>query len=190
MRNIIKCPYYYYASALSKEMCEGIIDVGLELPSKEAQINDGPDTHEDKNMRQGKVSFFEKTSPVTKVINNFVHQGNYAAKWHFILESSEKVQFAQYRNEAFYDWHRDGDVSENNSRKLSITVQLSDPSEYEGGNLEIKGLFSGKKLEMDKETTMQGTIILFPSILLHRVTPVTKGIRYSLVQWFSGPDFR
>ena len=106
MKSIIKCPYYYFTSALSKEMCEGVIDVGLKLPSKQAQVNDGPETHEDTNLRKGKVSWFEKTSPVHSVINNFVHQANYAAKWHFTLDDSEKVQFAQYKNEAFYGWQR------------------------------------------------------------------------------------
>ena len=54
----------------------------------------------------------------------------------------------------------------------------------------MKHIWNDNLLEMDKETTMQGTIIVFPSMLPHRVTPVTEGVRYSLVQWFSGPDFR
>ena len=189
MRTIIKCPYYYFASALNKEMCEGIIESGLNLSSTEAKVNDGPKTHEDLNLRKGKVSWFEKNSPIHSIINNFVHQANYAAKWHFTLDNSEKVQFAQYENEAFYNWHRDGDVTKNNWRKLSVTVQLSDPNDYEGGNFEMKHIWNDTLLEMDKETTMQGTIIIFPSMLPHRVTPITKGVRYSLVQWFSGPDF-
>ena len=53
----------------------------------------------------------------------------------------------------------------------------------------MKHIWNDTLLEMDKETIMQGTIIIFPSMLPHRVTPVTKGVRYSLVQWFSGPDF-
>ena len=189
MRTIIKCPYYYFASALNKEMCEGIIESGLNLSSTEAKVNDGPKTHEDLSLRKGKVSWFEKNSPIHSIINNFVHQANYAAKWHFTLNSSEKVQFAQYENEAFYNWHRDGDISSDNFRKLSVTVQLSDPFDYTGGNFEMKHIWNDTLLEMDKETTMQGTIIIFPSMLPHRVTPITKGVRYSLVQWFSGPDF-
>ena len=60
MRSIIKCPYYYFASALSKEMCEGVIDVGLKLPSKQAQVNDGPETHEDTNLRNVKCLGLKK----------------------------------------------------------------------------------------------------------------------------------
>jgi len=189
MRSIIKCPYYYFASAFDAETCKGIIESGLNLPVTEAKINADADAHEDINLRKGKVSWFEKNSPIHSVINNFVHQANYAAKWHFTLNSSEKVQFAQYKNEAFYSWHRDGDISSDNFRKLSVTVQLSDPSDYEGGEFQMKHIWNDKPLEMDKETTMQGTIIIFPSMLPHRVTPITKGVRYSLVQWFSGPDF-
>ena len=189
MRSIIKCPYYYFTLGLSKEMCEGIIQAGINLSSTDAQVNAGTEAREDNYLRQGKVSWFDEDHIVSSVINTFVHRGNYAAKWHFTLESSEKVQFAQYENEAFYDWHRDGDISSDNFRKLSVTVQLSDPNDYEGGKFEMKHIWNNKLIEMDKETTMQGTIIIFPSMIPHRVTAVTKGVRYSLVQWFSGPDF-
>ena len=70
-------------------------------------------------------------------------------------------------------------------RKISITVQLSDPSEYEGGDLQIK-------INAGQSDTPKGlgNVVIFPSYLLHRVTPVTKGLRRSLVLWITGPAFK
>jgi PKHD-type hydroxylase len=73
-------------------------------------------------------------------------------------------------------------------RKLSVTVQLSAPGDYEGGDFHLRDLYNKKDITL-KGTRDRGTIIVFPSILLHRVTPVTEGHRYSLVQWYDGPDF-
>ena len=73
---------------------------------------------------------------------------------------------------------------ETSSRKISIVVQLSDPLEYEGGELQISDGGTNRVCEKTK-----GTIIIFPSYLLHRVTPVTKGTRRSLVLWVTGPPF-
>ena len=96
------------------------------------------------------------------------------------------IQYSEYYEDGgHYDWHLDsmGDGIDL-QRKLSMTVQLSDPSEYEGGNLE---LFLGTSpTVVDKEKSLG---IIFPSFRLHRVTPVTSGIRKSLVLWASGPSF-
>ena len=70
------------------------------------------------------------------------------------------------------------------TRKLSVSVQLSDPSEYEGGDLEL--MVNRNYIKVPKE---KGTIIFFPSYLTHRVTKVTSGKRNSLVAWFHGPSF-
>ena len=88
MRTIIKCPYYYFTLGLSKEMCEGIIQAGINLSSTDAKVNAGTEAREDNYLRQGKVSWFDENHIVSSVINTFVHRGNYAAKWHFTLESS------------------------------------------------------------------------------------------------------
>ncbi len=80
-----------------------------------------------------------------------------------------------------YGWHMDvGPDGDTATRKISVTVQLSDPDTYEGGNLE---LMPGDVAIMRR---VQGGAVLFPSFLLHRVTPMEKGTRYSLVAWFVG----
>lgn len=102
---------------------------------------------------------------------------------------SEDFQYTVYRgNEnAFYDWHMDKGLSSNGlaPRKLSMTIQLSDPSEYEGGELQFM-----TKSTVDNLSKTRGIVHVFPSWVLHRVTPVTKGTRKSLVVWACGPKFK
>jgi predicted 2-oxoglutarate/Fe(II)-dependent dioxygenase YbiX len=96
------------------------------------------------------------------------------------------LQLARYdsTDSGFYDWHPD--FSEfAPERKLSISVQLSDPQDYEGGDLELS--FSGQPYRADRT---KGMFIVFPSFVLHRVAPVTRGTRWSLVAWISGPRWR
>jgi len=101
----------------------------------------------------------------------------------------EKFQYTVYKykkeEEAHYTWHMDAGPSKVVPRKLSMVLQLSDPSEYEGGDLEI--MTGVQPIAVRKQ---KGIIHAFPSYVLHRVTPVTKGIRRTLVVWVSGPRFR
>ena len=101
-----------------------------------------------------------------------------------LTEITEQIQYTVYNAEdqGYYDWHIDMGPGKAR-RKLSLVCQLSDPSEYEGGELQIN---TGNIIVPEKE---KGTVILFPSYLLHRVTPVTKGTRRSLVLWIEGPAF-
>jgi len=98
---------------------------------------------------------------------------------------SEDIQFTEYdaSYEGHYAWHTDTGV-EASTRKLSVVVQLSDPSEYEGGEFQYK--IGNEDSTVPKE---KGSVIVFPSFLLHRVTPVTKGTRRSLALWVTGPSF-
>lgn len=100
---------------------------------------------------------------------------------------SENLQYTEYEAEyeGYYDYHLDIGSGIESSRKLSITVQLSDESEYEGGELEfVTGC------EKKHATKKQGDVIVFPSYLLHKVNPITRGKRCSLVTWIGGPPFR
>jgi PKHD-type hydroxylase len=97
----------------------------------------------------------------------------------------EALQLTNYdqSDKGMYGWHVDygGKIS----RKLSLVVQLTDPSRYEGGNLQI--LTTGEPSTVRKQ---RGLVCVFPSYTLHQVTPVTSGARQSLVAWISGPTFR
>lgn len=97
----------------------------------------------------------------------------------------EAFQYTKYGEGDKYGWHMDKGPKTIGSRKLSFTLQLSDPSEYEGGNFEINA--GNEILRMPKA---YGQLIVFPSWMLHQVTPVTSGVRRSLVCWSCGPAFR
>ena len=107
--------------------------------------------------------------------------------WDFNLHSIiDDIQYTEYyEGGGHYDWHVDIGPNSINHRKVSITVQLSDPSEYEGGEFEI---WSGG--EFRRLPKRKGDVILFPSFLLHRITPITKGIRKSLVLWVGGGAYK
>ena len=95
----------------------------------------------------------------------------------------EGVQVASYREGGHYGWHMDIGPDAFSTRKLSLSVQLSPEADYDGGELEF---LVGEEVA----SRAQGTLIAFPSFLVHRVRPVTRGTRWSLVSWVAGPAFR
>ena len=101
----------------------------------------------------------------------------------------EPMQLGIYseHDKGHYDWHIDASPSDKSvPRKLSIAMLLSDPSEFEGGELQVKT----NSDQISTLETKKGRAWFFPSYTLHRVTPVTKGVRRSLVLWSGGPEFR
>lgn len=102
-----------------------------------------------------------------------------------ILGFHSKLQLTDYSKDGFFAWHMDTGNKFNSTRKLSITVQLSDPDEYEGGDLQFH---SGN--DIVTASKKKGTAIIFPSFVYHRVQPVTSGKRMSVVGWIAGPPFR
>lgn len=107
--------------------------------------------------------------------------------WNFDLISTvDSIQYTEYQEGGgHYDYHLDIGSGSASLRKLSLVVQLSDPSEYEGGTFEVLRGREPEALPKD-----QGAVLLFPSYLMHRVTPVTKGLRRSLVIWVGGSHYR
>ena len=116
--------------------------------------------------------------------------------WNYDIECMESIQLTHYFEHDFYDWHVDklpkhiikNDVSYN--RKISATVWLNDPEEYEGGEFDIEIKGPREDIRYDTLKLPKGSIVIFPSDRWHRVRPVTSGVRKSLVLWFQGPSFR
>jgi PKHD-type hydroxylase len=104
-----------------------------------------------------------------------------------LLGFAEPVQYTVYEAPSVgYDWHCDmRDAPTEVQRKLSLTVQLTDEEDYEGGDLEIR---EGDGVVVAPRG--RGSVAAFPSWALHRVTPVTRGVRRCLVAWVGGPRFR
>lgn len=187
MRTVIRNPYYYWSGALSDDVCDLIIKEGTKLIANPATIN--KDNSRDENMRKGLISFFPENCWIEKLVVDYVGAANIETGWKFNVTGKEQLQFANYYEGAFYNWHRDCDVDSELYRKLSVTVQLSDPKDYEGGELQFKNYWGNVELQPTQEIMKKGTVVVFPSALMHRVTPITSGMRYSLVQWYNGPDF-
>jgi len=142
---------------------------------------------------------------IYRELHPYIHQANRAAGWNFEWDRSESCQFTKYKLNQFYDWHCDSwdkpyekqGPEHGKIRKLSMTCQLTDGSEYEGGELEFDFRNydphmreESKHLRQAKEILPKGSIIVFPSFVWHRVKPVTKGERYSLVMWNLGYPFK
>jgi PKHD-type hydroxylase len=121
-------------------------------------------------------------------ITNAVWQANRQFFQFDLTGCYEAIQFGLYEegDQGHYDWHTDGSLETNRvPRKLSIAILLDDPSSFEGGQLEVNA--SGKPFAVEQK---KGRGWIFPAWTLHRVTPVTKGRRRSLVLWVGGPQFR
>jgi PKHD-type hydroxylase len=155
-----------------------------------------------KQKRDSNITFLNDKW-IYKEIQPFIHEANRLAGWNFDWDFSETCQFTKYKLNQFYDWHCDSwpDPYENKNdlnmhgkiRKLSVTCSLSAPEDYEGGELE----FDFRNNDPDKSTIRKcaeikprGSIVVFPSHVWHRVKPVTKGTRYSLVIWNLGYPFK
>lgn len=140
------------------------------------------------DIRRSNIDWLQNTPENAWVFEKLAHVAGWvnARYYHFELTGfGEGLQLTHYdqSDHGMYGWHQDfnGAIS----RKLSLVVQLADPSEYEGGNLEV--LAGGNPIAVRKQ---RGLIAAFPSFSLHQVTPVVRGTRQSLVAWVSGPAFR
>ena len=165
------------------KLCQEIIDIGKTLPQEKGTVYAG------KNLgRKSTVSFlpFDKMQPMYDDINNFIQKTN---RNHFgfgDIQIRERAQITEYTKGGHYDWHTDTSLDmdlEPPVRKLSMTLLLNDPSEFEGGELQIAGTKNTKLMK-------QGHATIFASFLQHTVTPVTRGVRRSLVMWFGGEPFK
>jgi len=158
----------------------------------------------DPKIRKTDVAFIEdRDNRVNEVAWFYLREAN-KIQFNYDLEYFQPVQFARYRNGGHYDWHQDasGQNSHGESRKLSLTFCLTDPNDYEGGELEFFGgnrqmeemeLPDGTKVsaeQIKQDIRDQGSVIIFDSRDWHRVTPCTKGTRYSIVCWTVGPNFK
>jgi PKHD-type hydroxylase len=171
------------------EQCQQIIDCGRRQKPQVAQVGMGkPGGGVDTKKRTTTISWipFNEMKPMYNDINKFIQKAN---KNHFGFEDveiTEQAQFTEYPEGGFYDWHMDTDVNMQHEppvRKISMTLLLSPENQFEGGDLEL--MAPGKKANLT-----QGNAIIFASFLNHRVAPVTRGVRQSLVMWFGGKPFR
>jgi PKHD-type hydroxylase len=206
--------YYYFQSVLTPRFCDELIKYGTSQQEQLAftggqseKINKGKKLSEEdlkdlKKKRDSNVVWLNDRW-IYNEIQPYIRQANQLAGWNFDWDWSESCQFTKYKLNQFYDWHCDsweGPYNNPNNlnihgkiRKLSVTCSLSDSKDYKGGELE----FDFRNNDPDKpnvrkcaEIKPRGSIVVFPSHVWHRVKPVTKGTRYSLVIWNLGYPFK
>jgi PKHD-type hydroxylase len=170
------------------EQCQLIINAGRSEPVQDGQVGGGAAGVIDTKTRTSHISWipFNKMPEMYSTLETIMKKTN---NNHFGFEGmqiTEQAQYTEYPAGGFYDWHIDSDINGINEppvRKISMTCLLSHESEFEGGGLE---LMSDGKIARPK----QGQAIFFASYIRHRVIPITKGVRKSLVVWFGGPSFK
>ena len=202
--------YWSFQSAIPPRLCDHIIEHGLsksEVLARTGAYNDKKLSKDDikdlKRKRNSNITWLDDPW-IYKELHPFINTANKNAGWNFDWDFSEQCQFTKYKLNQYYDWHCDSwnkPYTKGNSkgkiRKLSMTLQLTDSSEYEGGELEFDfrhydppSRDESVHLRQAKEILPKGSIIVFPSFVWHRVKPVTKGVRYSLVMWNLGYPFK
>jgi PKHD-type hydroxylase len=182
--------YWFWESALSHELCDSIISESDKLLFGEGFTGYGGNTSSDINVRNTNVSFFDRFHWIHGICLHYATWSNINADWNFDLTYPQNVQYAKYFPDQHYVPHRDDSVRKdcNEMRKLSVSIQLSDPDEYEGGNFIIEDE-NGEYLLLDN-FRKRGSVVVFPSVIKHGITPVTRGVRHSAVCWVVGPKFR
>jgi len=189
--------YYYFKKVIPIKTCKKILKAGRKKLIKEATTFAGIN----KTKRDGKVTWINEKW-IYDIINPFIHAANKRAGWNFQWDWNESVQFTIYEKGHYYGWHTDQGpdaIKHSNknfhgkTRKLSLTLQLTDKTKYEGGDFQFKWIQDNKEGLLNTTTVDDakdiGTIIIFPSFIHHQVLPIIKGKRESLVNWSLGNPF-
>ena len=173
------------------KQCQMIIEAGRSEPRNDAEVGSGKGIKGgviDTKTRTSHISWipFKKMPEMYKKIEKIIKQTNGNHFGFDGMQITEMAQYTEYPEGGFYDWHVDNDVNMINEppvRKISMTCLLSSENEFEGGDLEL--MSEGKVAKIK-----QGYAVFFASFIRHRVAPVIRGNRKSLVMWFGGTPFR
>jgi len=188
--------YWFFKKVIPIEICKKILKAG-----RKKTIQQG--TTFGKNISRNCQVAWINQKWVYDIINPFIHKANKNAGWNFQWDWNEASQFTIYEKGHYYGWHVDQQPTlikhkdkniNGKTRKLSLTLQLTDKTKYEGGDFQFKWFHNTKKEDPVNIRTVDdakdiGTIIIFPSFIWHRVLPITKGKRESLVNWSIGKSF-
>jgi PKHD-type hydroxylase len=185
----------YFLKKYSAEHCHNIIKRSEKYDFKQAVV--GTDSTTALGVRRSQNKFILESDTEFKDIFDDL--------WLMAIEANQKffnvhitrlpyIQIAKYEHTDLGEYQSHTDVfwlnnDDNYHRKLSCSIQLTDDTTYEGGNFEFTDL-PNSQYPKAEDIKAQGTTLFFPSFVTHRVTPVTKGTRYSLVAWFEGPKWR
>lgn len=181
--------YYFFEKGFTDEELDKIYKDVANIQFINAGT--GPENNQDKSIRSSSVKWVPKNKEwgwLYDKMMTMIKEANDAI-WNFDLYSVlDNIQYTEYHatNDGHYGWHQDIGPGPLSTRKVSITVQLSGPDEYEGGDLEY---WKGGQ-DIQKAPRGKGVVFIFPSYMMHRVTPVTKGVRRSFVLWVGGGHYK
>jgi PKHD-type hydroxylase len=190
--------YWVWNKILSDELCDAIINEGDKLVSFDGRIGgiDNSFGGYDSKIRETNISFFESMHWIEGICLHFANIANFNAGWNFDIRQTQNIQYARYFPDQHYSPHRDDTVRRpmdlNNPhmmRKLSVAIQISPRENYTGGEFLIESNDCGE-LQSVPEFQDRGSVIVFPSVMKHTVSPIIKGVRHSVVSWIVGPNFR
>ena len=184
--------YYGFEEGFTSEELSQIEQQVQEIPSQAGVTESGGQDQgeglESRNSMIKWVPFSEETKWIYDKIGELANIANEEMFNFNIYNMPENIQYTEYygTNKGHYDWHMDiGTQGFMKFRKISVTVQLSDSDEYEGGDLQI---WAGGQYPMTAPRG-KGNVVIFPSFMMHRVTPVTSGTRKSFVLWLGGEHY-
>ena len=179
---MVRCNWQMWAGGLSDEQCDKIIDICEKSPIEEATTFSG-----DGDLRRSKVRWTEDAE-VGAILWGYTEKANEALG--VDIEPRASIQYTEYHGSegGHYGNHHDIDWlrADGRDRKLSIIIQLTCPTKYTGGDFCFTEVESPPLDDLKK----RGSVLVFPSYLVHAVTPVTSGIRNSVVAWFEGPNWK
>ena len=166
------------------------MDIGDAHALQEGLVGEGLKS----DLRKSSISWIEHASWIIGLCGHYINTANTEAGWNVDLSYVASPQYTVYKEGMFYTLHTDSEnpshrPEDGTQRKLSLSLQLNDPSEYEGGELRFKGFNSDESFS-EPQFAHKGSVIVFPSYLRHQVTKVTKGTRKSLVAWCHGPEWK
>lgn len=183
--------YVFYRTRLPEKVISSVIDE-LRIPEEQMStgaIGSSNDIKHD--TRNSRVCFLDSTNWMSGFVYHYIMKSNQSNfKYDILGYDGNKIQYSEYRKDCFYDWHIDyqgGNVDNEYDRKLSFSLQLSDPNDYEGGQLQLMDSCTNKCYFAPEE---RGTLVVFDSKIKHRVRKVKSGIRKSLVGWVIGPRYK
>lgn len=178
--------YVYYQGLFLPHEVDRILDFWEAEKTIKATVS-GEQLYNDE-LRKSSVMFIDHTPENDWIYNRLAGlamKTNNEKYWFDLLGFHQELQLTRYVAGDFFDWHLDFGPGASSDRKLSMTIQLSEADEYEGGDLQF--MINHKIVNAPRD---KGTIVIFPSFIMHRVTPISKGCRQSIVGWVSGPPFR
>lgn len=179
--------YYWYDNAFNADELAKIELMTESLPYQDGGVGELDSSRVQSDYRKSKIKWCPQDAEWEWVYSKLAGLLVEANKimWKFDLSHiREPIQYTEYYPGGQYDWHMDCGIGIQNQRKVSVTVQLSDPNDYEGGDLQFN---LGPILPSPR---LKGSAVIFPSFFLHRVTPITKGVRKSFVLWVGGEPYR